>query len=100
MRRLLVGVLIIAAFSAYSQTQQKIGKSELEDARAILRQVRETIAQNYYDPTFHGYDLDARFQGVDQELGDVTSFEMAMSVIGSAVQGLADSHTHFIRPGL
>lgn len=95
---LLVGVLIAVAFSAYSQTQQKIGKTELEDAGAILLQVRETIAQNYYDPTFHGYDLDARFKEADQKLGDVTSFEMAMSVIGSEVQGLADSHTHFIPP--
>jgi DNA uptake protein ComE-like DNA-binding protein len=77
---LLVGVLIAVAFSAYSQ---------LEDAGAILLQVREIIAQNYYDPTFHGYALDARFKEADQKLGDVTSFEMAMSVIGSAVQGLA-----------
>ena len=95
---LLVGVLITIAFSAYSQTQQKIGKAELDDARAILVQVKDTIAQNYYDPAFHGYDLDARFKEADQKLGDVSSFEVAMSVIGSAVQGLADSHTHFIPP--
>lgn len=95
---LLVGVLIISAFSAYSETQQKIGKNELEDARAILLQVRATLAHNYYDPTFHGYNVDARFKEADQRLGDVSSFEMAMSLIGSAVQGLADSHTHFIPP--
>ena len=64
----------------------------------VLLKVKDTIDKNYYDPTFHGYNLDARFQAAEQKLADVSSFEMGMNVVGWAVQGLADSHTTFIPP--
>jgi len=86
------------AFAIYSPAQQKINKVDQDRARGVLLRVKDTIEKNYYDPTFHGYDLDARFQAANQKLADVTSFEMGMNVVGWAVQGLNDSHTTFIPP--
>ncbi len=83
--------LAALAFAICSAAQQKINKVDLERARAVLHHVKELIAKNYYDPTFHGYDLEARFQKADQKLAEVNSFEMGMNVVGWAVQGLADS---------
>jgi C-terminal processing protease CtpA/Prc len=85
-------------FAICSAAQQKINKVDQDRARGVLRLVKDTIEKNYYDPTFHGYDLDARFQAANQKLADVTSFEMGMNVVGWAVQGLNDSHTTFIPP--
>ena len=90
--------LATSAVAVYPQTNQKITKTYLEQARGILLQVKGTIEQNYYDPTFHGYDLGARFEEADRRLGDVASFEVGMHIIGLAVEDLRDSHTHFIPP--
>jgi hypothetical protein len=90
--------IALLTFAICSAAQQKISKVDLERARAVLHHVKELIAKNYYDPTFHGYDLDARFLKADQKLADVNSFEMGMNVVGWAVQGLGDSSTTFIPP--
>jgi len=95
--------IIVASFAALvfaicCAAQQKINKVDQERARGVLLKVKDAIDKNYYDPTFHGYDLNARFQAADQKLADVSSFEMGMNVVGWAVQGLADSHTTFLPP--
>src|ERR1700728_4677095 len=82
----------------HSQAQQKPSKRELELAREVLLQVKDAIERNYYDPTFHGYDLDRRFKEADQKLATATSFGMGMNVVGWAVEGLHDTHTRFIPP--
>jgi C-terminal processing protease CtpA/Prc len=93
-----VALLFIASFAFFSHAQQKISKVDQDRARGVLLKVKDTIEKNYYDPTFHGYDLNARFQAADRKLADVSSFEMGMNVVGWAVQGLNDSHTTFIPP--
>jgi C-terminal processing protease CtpA/Prc len=97
-RPAVAALLSILSFAVFSRAQQKINKADQERARGVLLKVKDTIDKNYYDPTFHGYNLDARFQAADQKLADVSSFEMGMNVVGWAVQGLADSHTTFIPP--
>jgi C-terminal processing protease CtpA/Prc len=94
----LVATVAALSFSVYSPAQQKINKVDQDRARGVLHLVKDTIEKNYYDPTFHGYDLDARFQAANQKLADIASFEMGMNVVGWAVQGLNDSHTMFIPP--
>jgi hypothetical protein len=94
-----VAVFLLAlAAGVHSQARQKLSKNELELAHQMLLQVKDAIEKNYYDPTFHGYDLDARFKEADQKLGDATSFGMGMNVVGWAVEGLGDTHTRFIPP--
>src|ERR1700683_5254849 len=93
-----VALLFIASFAFFSHAQEKINKVDQDRARGVLLKVKDTIEKNYYDATFHRYDLNARFQAADQKLADVSSFEMGMNVVGWAVQGLNDSHTTFIPP--
>jgi hypothetical protein len=97
-RPAVAALLSILSFAFFPHAQQKINKVDQERARGVLLKVKDTIDKNYYDPTFHGYNLNARFQAADQKLADVSSFEMGMNVVGWAVQGLADSHTTFIPP--
>jgi C-terminal processing protease CtpA/Prc len=94
-----ITVLLAAlAAGAHSQAQQKLSKRELELAREMLLQVKDAIEKNYYDPTFHGYDLDGRFKEADRKLDDATSFGMGVNVVGWAPEGLRDTHTRFIPP--
>lgn len=64
----------------------------------MLHQVRDSIEKNYYDPSFHGFDLTARFEEAEKKLDDVPDLSTGLGVIAWAVEGLNDSHTVFIPP--
>jgi C-terminal processing protease CtpA/Prc len=89
-----IAVLFVTAFLP----AQKVKKGELEEARAILRQVQDIIEKRYYDPTFRGVDLRARFASADKQIGDQPSFLAGLAVVAWAVEGLNDSHTTFVPP--
>src|SRR4029077_6759753 len=52
----------------------------------------------YYDPTFHGLDIEARFKAADDKIQSATSFGQAFTAIAGALEGLNDSHTFFLPP--
>jgi len=96
--------LLVAIFLAYlvaavcTSAQEKVNRVEQEQARAILHQVEETIEKNYFDPTFRGIDLHARFREASKKLNDVPNLVAGLGVVVSAVEGLSDSHTIFVPP--
>jgi C-terminal processing protease CtpA/Prc len=91
-------VLACVAAVAEGSAQQRVNKAEEGQARAILQQVEDTILKNYYDPTFHGLDLHARFKEADEQLAMVPNLVAGLGIIASAVESLNDSHTLFIPP--
>jgi C-terminal processing protease CtpA/Prc len=93
-------ILLPAAivFAATYLSGQKVNKVEQEQARAILRQVQETIEKRYYDPSFRGVDFRGRFASADKQIGDQASLLGGLAVVAWAVEGLNDSHTSFIPP--
>jgi hypothetical protein len=39
----------------------------------VLRNVKRELTQNYYDPTFHGMDIEARFKLADEKVKNAES---------------------------
>jgi carboxyl-terminal processing protease len=64
----------------------------------MLRTIGFEIQKHYYDPSYHGVDLDARFKEADEALKKATSNSEMFGIIGQAVVDLNDSHTRFIPP--
>jgi C-terminal processing protease CtpA/Prc len=64
----------------------------------MLNSIKNDIKKNYYDPTFHGVDLEARFKAAEQKLNEATSLGQLFGIIGQAVLDLNDSHTVFLPP--
>lgn len=64
----------------------------------ILKTVKNSIKKNYYDQTFRGIDIDARFEKAAQRLGEVKSTSEAFGVIAQAVIEFNDSHLTFLPP--
>jgi C-terminal processing protease CtpA/Prc len=91
---LAAAVRFVAAGDAVS-----VGTSR-ERSREMLRDIKAELKRHYYDPTFRGVDLDARFAAADQRLIEATSEGMMSAVIAQAVLELGDSHTFFIPPPL
>lgn len=82
------------------RAQQTLDRIERERAQAILNTVKDEIKKNYYDPTFRGVDLDARFKLAEEKLKQANSIGQAYGIIAQAVLDLNDSHTTFDPPAL
>jgi C-terminal processing protease CtpA/Prc len=81
-----------------AQTASQINAHDRELAQRILSQVHETLKHNYYDPSFHGVDIDARLSKYSAEIKSANTFQAAYRTIESFLIGLDDSHTIFIPP--
>src|SRR5262245_18415106 len=66
--------------------------------RIMLGVVKADIKKNYYDATFHGVDLEARFKEADEKLKQASSLNEILATIAAVLMDLHDSHTSFIPP--
>lgn len=90
-----VAVLVLAA--AISVAAQ-LKHSEIVRGRTMLKTIKKDLRGHYYDPTFHGIDLDARFLKAEQDIETANSLSHMFGIIGQTVADLGDSHTRFIPP--
>src|SRR5688572_27711781 len=82
-----------------SALAQKLDSIERQRSVDMLKTVKDSLKSNYYDPNFHGMDLDARFKVAEEKLKQANSLGQAYGIIAQAVLDLNDSHTSFSPPG-
>jgi carboxyl-terminal processing protease len=90
--------LAVILVTAQSWAQQPISSLERARALQILQVVSSDVKKHYYDPKFHGVNLDEKVAAAKQQIEKVTSFNMAMSHIAAVLDALNDSHTFFLPP--
>lgn len=78
--------------------EQPIRPGEREVARGMLDQIHSDLKNKYYDPKFHGVDIEARFKDAAEIIKNATSFNQALGAIAWALEPLNDSHTAFVPP--
>lgn len=91
-------LLFAALPSATLLSQQKMDSFDRDRARSILRDAYDNVKKHYYDPKFHGLDLDARFHQYDEKIAAASSIGQSFGVIAAFLDGLNDSHTFFNPP--
>lgn len=64
----------------------------------MLRDLRDAVEHHYYDPQFHGIDLEASFKAADTKLQSVDNLGGALTTIAQTLDSLKDSHTFFLPP--
>jgi C-terminal processing protease CtpA/Prc len=67
--------------------------------RAMLRIIKDDLKKNYYDPNFHGMDIEARFNTADGKIKEAESVGHVFGIIAQVLIDLNDSHTFFLPPG-
>lgn len=96
-----VALLLTALASAQARpTPTRLSKSDQWRVDAMLVNLRQAIHQHYYDPHFHGVNLDARYEKYKQQLDAAPNVTSALRVLAAYVAGLHDSHTFFLPPPL
>lgn len=78
-------------------------KLSVDDTRQygllMLDVVKSDVKKNYYDPTYHGIDLDARFKAASEKIKAASSMGQINAILAQALVDFNDSHTYFIPAG-
>jgi len=91
-------VLALLSIAAVKTPAQKARKFDIEQWRDVLRIVKAELKSSYYDPTFHGMNIDARFQLADEKMKTAESLDHLVGIVAQVLLDLNDSHTFFIPP--
>jgi carboxyl-terminal processing protease len=79
--------------------QQKMSRSDLQEVQGMLRDARDAVKRHYYDLTYHGVDLDARYNQYEERIKAAPTLNEGMRMVAAFLSGLKDSHTFFVPPG-
>jgi carboxyl-terminal processing protease len=90
--------LLLVALTAQSASAQKLSDYDRERGRQMLRTLKDDIKKNYYDPTFRGIDIEARFREAEDAIRQAQSNGQIFGIIAQTLVGFNDSHLYFIPP--
>jgi C-terminal processing protease CtpA/Prc len=74
--------------------------SDLDRGRGhiMLKAIKDEVKKTYYDPTFHGLDLEAHFTTADHKIDLATSNSQVFGIIAQFLIEFDDSHLFFMPP--
>ena len=100
MRRTLLLWVAVALLASMSATARAQGISGFDRDRGLLmlRAVRRDLEAHYYDSTYHGIDLAARFDSATARVRVAQSNAEIFGIIALTLFELNDSHTWFVPP--
>lgn len=91
-------LVFVLAAAPVSRAQVKATNVDRGQARDMLHALKDAVEKHYYDPTFHGVDLNARFAEGEQKIDQMTMANQAYGILAWFLDGLGDSHTFFVPP--
>src|SRR6266404_1457957 len=87
--------LVISIQPAFSQS---FSSQDRERGVTMLKAVKEDLRKDYYDPAFHGIDLDSRFKVAEDKMKLTRSNAEVFGIIAQTLLDFHDSHTSFVPP--
>ena len=91
--------VLLAAFIPITraQTAEDLKRDRLRGV-VMLALLKDYIREYYYDPAFHGMDVEARFKAADEKVNQAANLSQVLGIVAQALVDLNDSHTFFIPP--
>src|SRR5438067_1586268 len=77
---------------------QSFGSQDRDRGATMLKIIKDDISKHYYDPTFHGIDIEGRFKTAENKIKVTKSNAEIFGVIAQVLLDFNDSHTSFIPP--
>jgi C-terminal processing protease CtpA/Prc len=97
--RLLSAVLVAVALAAVSPAAaQGLSALDRERTQGMLDVIKGEVKKSYYDPAFHGIDVEARFKLAQEKIKQASSLGQSFGIVAQALLDFNDSHTFFIPP--
>ncbi|HKW03560.1 MAG TPA: S41 family peptidase [Vicinamibacterales bacterium] len=98
MRKTTPGVIVILLGTSVLVGAQGLSANDAVRLHTMLRDASDAVKKNYYDPTYHSLNWDARFKEYDEKLKSAPSLNAGLTMIAAFLDGLKDSHTYFAPP--
>lgn len=64
----------------------------------MLQLMKDYLKEYYYDPKFHGMDLEARFKVSEDKMREAVNLGQVLGIVAQTLADLNDSHTFFVPP--
>lgn len=93
-----IALLLMQAALLSSYGQSRPTSADIGRGQEMLRQIKDDLKKNYYDPTYHGMDVEARFKAADEKIKQAASMGQIFGIIAQVLLELNDSHTFFLPP--
>ena len=72
---------------------------ERDRHKAMLGMIKNDVKKNYFDPTFKGIDLEAKYKNAIEKLDKAGSIGQLSGIIAQFLMDFDDSHLFFLPPG-
>ncbi|MCM3869657.1 MAG: S41 family peptidase [Pyrinomonadaceae bacterium] len=92
---LLLGLSATMPIVGQSQTASGYDRDR---GRDMLNTVKDDLKRHYYDPGFHGMDVEERFKQAEAKIEQAVSNSQIFGIIAQVLAELKDSHTFFVPP--
>ena len=79
-------LFLLASFG--SVLGQSLSSNDRAVGHIMLKNVKDAIKKNYYDPNFHGVNLEDTFKDADEKINQATSNGQVCGIISKAVMSL------------
>src|SRR6185503_14130399 len=91
--------IVIAVIAPHkSAGAQTLSATDRDRGHVMLKSIKNEIKKNYYDPTFRGIDLEARFKAADEKVDAAKSIGQVFGIVAQVLLDFEDSHLFFIPP--
>lgn len=91
--------LLLFAGWANPTRAQSISSFDRERSRLMLDAIKSDVKNNYYDASYHGFNLDEHFKQADEKIKKATTIGQAFGIIAQTLLDFNDSHLFFLPPG-
>lgn len=95
---LVTALVLLAPIAGSTAARGQTNSVDRDRGHVMLKTLKGEIRKNYYDPTFHGIDLDARFKTADEKIEQATSVGQVFGIVAQVLIDFEDSHLFFIPP--
>jgi C-terminal processing protease CtpA/Prc len=103
-KRLLLAAVLLSAsiifISNPTPAQTPVPIIDRGVGKEMLQNIKEALKELYYDPAYHGMNLDARFKEAERQIKEAKSTWQINAIIAQVLSELNDSHTTFFPPDL
>jgi carboxyl-terminal processing protease len=93
----LAAVVAIASGAAPARSQQ-FRDDDIARGRTMLELIKKDVLKNYYDASYHGVDVEARFKEASERILSAKSNGEIFSIIAQVLVDFKDSHLFFLPP--
>jgi len=87
-----------ATWTSQAWAQQHINRVQRELVQTMLNSLASDLRQYYYDPTFHGVDLEAKVREATERIAQAPTYDDAAIAVAALFEALNDSHTILFHP--